>query len=239
MNSLLSAYYYYIDIHLEVNVKLFFSRWNRVAIYQYKSRRIHLIEIIPNWHPIFVHFTVALVSIAVAFYVLAYLAARSKIISNQLIAEFATVGQWCLWVGGFITILTILAGFYAFNTVNHDEPAHLAMLDHRKWALWTATAIILVGLWSGWRHYNRKKLTLMFVFALLIVQALLLSTAWRGGELVYRHGLGVMSLPKSEGQGHHHHHEAMTPNQSNTSSTSNSNEQEDTDHHEHNNNESH
>lgn len=35
---------------------------------------------------------------------------------------------------------------------------------------------------------------------------LLLSTAWHGGELVYRYGLGVMSMPKSHGEGHAHEH---------------------------------
>ena len=29
-----------------------------------------MIEIIPNWHPVFVHFTVALLSVAVALYLL-------------------------------------------------------------------------------------------------------------------------------------------------------------------------
>ena len=32
-----------------------------------------MIEIIPNWHPIFVHFTVALLFVAVALYPLSYL----------------------------------------------------------------------------------------------------------------------------------------------------------------------
>lgn len=189
-----------------------------------------MIEIIPNWHPIFVHFTVALVSTAVGFHVLAYLTTRLKIISTRIISEFEVVGRWCLWVGALLTILTVLAGFHAFNTVNHDGPSHVAMTNHRHWALWTAAAIILLGLWSGWRHYHRKKLTLTFIFALLIVQGLLLATAWRGGELVYRHGLGVMSLPKSEGMGHQHHHDAMP----NFPVKSDSNEHENSDYHDHN-----
>ncbi len=41
---------------------------------------------------------------------------------------------------------------------------------------------------------------------MLIVQGLLLFTAWLGAELVYRYGLGVMSLPQSENEDHSHLH---------------------------------
>ena len=165
-----------------------------------------MIEIIPNWHPIFVHFTVGLCSTAVGFYVLTYLTSHLRIISVRHVTDLETAGRWCLWAAGFTAIITVLAGFYAFNTVRHDGISHLAMINHRNWALPTAAAIVLVALWSLWRDYKRKRLTLIFIIALLIVQGMLLATAWRGAELVYRYGLGVMSLPKSEGEGHSHHH---------------------------------
>jgi len=38
----------------------------------------------------------------------------------------------------------------------------------------------------------------MFVGALLLPVTLLVITAWHGGELVYRYGLGVQSLPKTD-----------------------------------------
>ena len=43
-----------------------------------------------------------------------------------------------------------------------------------------------------------------FGIGLVIGVILLGVTAWYGGELVYRHGLGVMSLPESETEGHSH-----------------------------------
>lgn len=169
-----------------------------------------MIEIIPNWHPIFVHFTVGLFSGAVGFYILTYLTFHLRIVSPRIASDLETAGRWCLWAAGFTAIVTVLAGFYAFNTVRHDGISHLAMIDHRNWALPTATAIVLVSLWSMWRDYKRKTLTLIFIITLLIVQSMLLATAWRGAELVYRYGLGVMSLPKAEGEGHHHHEEMMS-----------------------------
>lgn len=168
----------------------------------------NMIEIIPNWHPIFVHFTIGLFSIAVVFYILAYLTNISKIFSATTVKEFEVTARWCLWIVAFITIGTVFAGLRAFNSVKHDEAAHIAMTIHRNWALSTAIGIILLAAWSIWRYYKLKELTITFILALLIVQALLLTTGWHGAELVYRHGLGVMSLPKEEGDAHqqHHHH---------------------------------
>lgn len=171
-----------------------------------------MVEIIPNWHPIFVHFTVALFSTSVFFYVFAYLLRKFGFIS-KISADFEVVGKWCLWLVGIVVIGTVIAGFYAYNTVNHDGPSHLAMLSHRNWAIPTAVAIVLVAAWSLWRTYKGKAITLIFILALLITQGLLLSTAWRGAELVFRYGLGVMSLPRSESEGHHHHGVEMDDNE--------------------------
>lgn len=167
-----------------------------------------MIEIIPNWHPIFVHFTVALYSTAVVFYMLAYLCGRLNCFP-KIIFEFETVARWCLWVVGFLVIGTVLAGLYAYNTVRHDAISHIAMTIHRDWAFATAGTMMLVTLWSFWRFYKRQSITVTFIIALLVVQGLLLSTAWRGAELVFRYGLGVLSLPKAETEEHHHHHESM------------------------------
>jgi uncharacterized membrane protein len=163
-----------------------------------------MIEIIPNWHPIFVHFTVGLFSTAVGFYVLAYLTSQIRFLSIKIIAEFEAVARWCLWTAGLVVIPTVLAGLYAYNTVGHDAPSHAAMIDHRNWALPTAGAIMFVALWSIWGYYRHKAVTLVFIIALLIVQGMLLATAWRGAELVFRYGVGVMSLPQSGDMGHPH-----------------------------------
>ena len=166
-----------------------------------------MIEIIPNWHPIFVHFTVALFSASVGFNAFAFLF-NSLRIFPQISTDLETTAHWCLWLVGIIVIGTVLAGLQAYNTVKHDELSHLAMTDHRNWALPTAVAMILIALWSLWSTYKQKSITITFIVALFIVQGLLLSTAWRGAELVFRYGIGVMSLPQAEGIGHEHHHES-------------------------------
>lgn len=41
--------------------------------------------------------------------------------------------------------------------------------------------------------------------------ALVIATAWHGGELVYRHGLGVLSLPVAEADHVHSHEHGIIP----------------------------
>jgi uncharacterized membrane protein len=154
-----------------------------------------MIEILPNWHPVFVHFTVALYLIAALLFFAAG-ALPERPWSGPVVAA-AYVN---LWLGAALTLATVAAGIYAFNTVRHDEPGHLAMTDHRNWALAAAGIWWLIALWS-WRRYRRARApSLPFLAAVAVAAALLLATAWKGGELVYGHGLGVRSLPETAGE---------------------------------------
>lgn len=167
-----------------------------------------MIEIIPNWHPVFVHFTVALLSLAVLMSLLARIVKHAT-----LRQQWVVVARWSLWIGTAAAIATAISGWLAFNSVAHDDPSHLAMLDHRNWALVTLGWFIVLMAWSLWslnRHKNAGKL---YIVLLLLGGGLLSATAWHGAELVFRHGLGVMSLPQAEVQvdgtnqdGHQHDH---------------------------------
>lgn len=168
-----------------------------------------MIEIIPNWHPILVHFTVGLLAASVVFYSVSILLP----VSEGLRTNWMTVARWCLWTGASVTLLTLAAGFYAYNTVNHDTPSHAAMTDHRNWALATAGAFFLLTLWSVWLRFRNNSPGIAFLVVALLGGVLLASTGWRGGEVVYRYGLGVMSLPNVGGEGHDHAHEDDTAHQ--------------------------
>lgn len=169
-----------------------------------------MIEVVPNWHPVFVHFTVALLIIATALHLLRHFLPKGEL-ANQL----TIVARWNLWIGAGFTLLTVAAGWYAYNTVAHDTPSHLAMTEHRNWAI--ATAMLFLGI-AGWDYYlsrRNKGKGWLFSGLLLIATVLLLSTAWHGGELVYRYGLGVMALPDVHAEqdaaphdagGHEHDH---------------------------------
>lgn len=158
-----------------------------------------MIEIVPNLHPIFVHFTVALLSISAALFVISTIFSGSKWQATCL-----TVAKWNLWLGAAITIATLLAGWDAYNTVAHDAPSHAAMKDHRNWALVTAVVFMVLAAWSIKCHLQKIRISLAFVIAIAIAALLLLTTAYKGGELVYRYGLGVISLPQSSSNSHEH-----------------------------------
>lgn len=160
-----------------------------------------MIEILPNWHPIFVHFTVAL------FVIAALLHLGSHFVSEDLSKQWAIVSRWNLWLGLGFTVLTLAAGVYAYNTVDHDTPSHAAMTIHRNWAIVTSLVFFAAGAWSV--VLNRQGQTRSWAFTAVLIAAagLLGTTAWHGGEIVYRHGLGVKALPQVEGAGHSHSHD--------------------------------
>ena len=162
-----------------------------------------MIEVLPNWHPILVHFTVALMTVAALCFLFAHLFQGSQS-RDQLL----TVAKWNFWIGSLSAIATVLAGWYAFNTVSHDTPSHTAMTMHRNWALVTLVIILILDGWL-WRIQKVRTtgITNSFAVVLIVLLGLLGSTAWQGGELVYRYGLGVMSLPAAGGgDGHDHDH---------------------------------
>lgn len=156
-----------------------------------------MIEIIPNWHPIFVHFTIGLLGISTVFYI-AGIAFKKE--------YFFTVARWNLWTGAFITIGTVLAGWYAYNTVNHDGPSHAAMTDHRNWALTTAIIFIFIAFWAFWKQRGAKTVSITFIAIMVLASVMLAITGYKGGEVVYRHGLGVMRMPEVHGDGGHSSH---------------------------------
>jgi len=178
-----------------------------------------MIQIIPNWHPILVHFTVALFSISILLFLVSLLLGEGKLRTQLLNAAY-----WNLWLGTAFTIGTLIAGWLAYNSVAHDTPSHVQMTTHKNWAFATAGGFALLFLWS---LFERKKARpgVLFVLLGLVAMGGLAGTAWHGGEAVYRFGLGVMSLPKTTGKGHDHKHADGTQHSHGTSEKKSENKQ--------------
>lgn len=156
-----------------------------------------MIEILPNWHPIFVHFSVALLTVSVVLFVL------SKVITNWRIEDqLIATAYWNWWIGTAVSIGTVIAGWFAFNSVDHDTPSHIIMLEHRTWAFATLGAMLVLSVWAVLQYRAQKAPTWLFLISLLVTQGLVLGTAWHGGELVYAHGLGVKRLPNPDEHKH-------------------------------------
>jgi uncharacterized membrane protein len=167
-----------------------------------------MIEIIPNWHPFLVHFTVALLGVSVVLFI-----AEPLVRKWPLHIQLVIVARWNLWMGALASIATVIAGFDAFNSIPHgSESQHLAMLDHRKWALGTATLFVVLAVWSFLLFIRGKKelkgvKNLVFVLLIIVAGMMLAVTGYKGADLVYRHGLGVIPLQGDITQGHNHSHD--------------------------------
>lgn len=143
------------------------------------------------WHPIFVHFNVALLSVATGFYVLATLFKQSR-----FRAQWLTVAHWNFALGLAMTLFTILFGWVAFTTVNHEAAAHETMILHRNLALVTAGGFGTLGLLALWQRSRAYYPAWWFTALLAVCFGFLIATGLRGGELVYRYGVAVQAPPK-------------------------------------------
>lgn len=147
-----------------------------------------MIEIIPNWHPIFVHFSVALLLTSSALFAKLYLFPSCKY-KEQLFS----VARWNLWIGSIITILTIIAGAGAYNQLANNEMTSDLINHHRYWALSGASLFFIAAIWQK-KQSTEKNISFPFLALVMVASILLAIAAYKGGELVYRHGIGVIAV---------------------------------------------
>lgn len=155
----------------------------------------------PNIHPILVHFAYALTATAAGSYLMSSLkpAARWK-------QTLVPAADWMLTFAAIAVAATIAAGFQAYYSVAHDGPSHVAMTTHRNWAVPSGLAVL--GL-AAWRWRSRQTGPSPAFAGLITAAAIAMTvTAWWGGMIVYKYGLGVASLPAVTGDGHDHDHGA-------------------------------
>ena len=160
-----------------------------------------MIEIIPNWHPIFVNFTVALFTVSALLYIVALLSPNAPWRHGCLAAA-----HWNLALGAGFALITVGTGLNAYYTVAHDSPSHAAMTNHRNWAFAAAGVIVAMALWQWFRRRRDSQPNVLLAVTMMLAGGLLTVTAWKGAELVFRYGLGVMALIETEGPGHNHEH---------------------------------
>lgn len=156
-------------------------------------------EIIPNWHPLVVHFAIALLSTAVVFFVLGRLLAR-----HRLGPSLTQIARWNLGIGTAAAAVAVATGWQAYGTVAHDPPSHANMTVHMRWALGTLAAFLLAAAVAWWDRHRVAGAGALLLVVLIPAAAALAVTGWYGSENVYRYGLGVMRLPTPEGGGHEH-----------------------------------
>ena len=142
-------------------------------------------DIVPNWHPAIVHFPIALAITAT----LLLLAGRLR----PAITLPPSCGRLLLQLSALSAVVAAALGWYAFQTVDHDAAGHLVMVSHRGWAVVSTGGLLLLALWDTLRQRAGKGPHAALLAGLFMLSGSLGFTGWLGGEMVYRHGVGVSS----------------------------------------------
>ncbi len=142
--------------------------------------------LLPGWHPLVVHFPIALTLTAGLSLVLA------KLVRRQLLAEsLATVGTFNLCAGAAAALVALATGLAGVLDLSVSAAARAAISTHVKWAMFTSMALVLTSVWRGAGSALRARPSWLFVIVLGAVCAALAITGYFGGENVYRYGVGV------------------------------------------------
>jgi uncharacterized membrane protein len=140
----------------------------------------------PGWHPMVVHFPLALVVTAA----LLLLAAR-LIRAERFAATLAIVGTWNLCLGAVAALVALASGLGAALHLHVGVAAHHAIAVHVKWAIFTSLALVLLAVWRGAGTAQDSRPSWIFLMVLLAAAAALIATGYHGGENVYEYGVGV------------------------------------------------
>lgn len=152
---------------------------------------------LPNIHPFLVHFPIALFTAALLLDVSLLARFRYAWVDRSALLGFGA--------SALSSLATALSGKLASDalTPGLDEATAALVANHGDWAFATVVLFFLVAILrveAAWRdrespapRINRARLLALPVA--LAAEACLLTTAGRGGELVFRHGVGVVSSP--------------------------------------------
>jgi uncharacterized membrane protein len=141
---------------------------------------------LPGWHPMVVHFPLALV---VSGTLLLWAAALLR--HEGRAATFATVGTWNLCLGALAALIALASGLAAVLDLHVGVAAHQAISTHLKWAIFTTLALVLLAVWRGAGSAAQARPAWIFLIVLSAATAALIETGYRGGQNVYRYGVGV------------------------------------------------
>jgi uncharacterized membrane protein len=143
-------------------------------------------SLVPGWHPLVVHFPLALVLVASLLLWAARLARP-----EALAATLATVGTWNLCLGALAALIALATGLGAVLDLEVNAAVHRAISSHMKWALFTSLALLLLAVWRGAGAAHASRPSWLFILLLTVTSAALVVTGFKGGENVYRYAVGV------------------------------------------------
>jgi uncharacterized membrane protein len=166
----------------------------------------------PNWHVILIHYPLGLFVLGMLIELFSFLYRRSTL---------RTAGRWMILLGALSGIPAALSGIYAMGNVVRMELPESAVTPEQPWKqvwqtsefgktnpeqreflgrhVWaqssaTALAVVLVTIAIGCSDPWRKRLYFPLLLGLLFSLAAMVWGAYFGGEMVYRHGTGVLRV---------------------------------------------
>ena len=137
------------------------------------------------WHPVLVHYPIALTIMAAVFQLFAVLGRRTGFFLPALV---------CLCAAGVAGITAAITGAAQEQLVKELPGIHAALERHETLGNLSAWTLGAGGLLSIYLYLKGQLRPRLFLLALVLAGTLVLVTGHYGGRLVYSHGAGV-SLP--------------------------------------------
>jgi uncharacterized membrane protein len=131
-------------------------------------------------HPPVVHFPIALLTLGFA-------GALAGALSERW-ARLTDAVSWLLWLGTASAWAALALGLLAARTAPHVPPAWETLALHKTLGFWTVGVFSVLSLWRALRP---AKWPALFLALWAAGAALVLATGYQGGELVFKHSMGV------------------------------------------------
>jgi uncharacterized membrane protein len=141
-----------------------------------------------HWHPMIVHFPLALVLTAAACLIASHFVRRANLAHSLAIA-----GTWNLSLGAVSVLIAAGSGFAA--AMQPHESAAPTMSAHMSWAIFSGLSILSLAIFRAAGRGANIRPTRRFLLLLSVASLALIITGFYGGENVYRFGLGVLGHP--------------------------------------------
>ncbi len=144
-------------------------------------------RLLPGWHPIIVHFPLALGAFAAVL-----LCAARVVPSSRHAAVLGIVGTWNLVAAALGSVFALGSGLAALLGVSLSPAARLAVGSHVKWAIGASFLLVALAVWRGAGNDPDARPSWLMLAVLALASGALIVTGYLGGRNVYEYGIGVV-----------------------------------------------